>query len=50
MKTFKKWVEENPDKTMWGMSWSLYWRGMVIFAGGYFEVVLVVVLLFGLLD
>ena len=38
--------EENPDQTMLGFSWSLYWRLQIIIAGIY----IIVAIAFGLFE
>lgn len=38
----KDFKEENPDQTMLGFSWSLYWRLQIIIAAIYAVVAIVV--------
>lgn len=40
MKTFKQHLKDNPDITMVGLAWAVYWRGTIIGVLIFFAVTL----------
>lgn len=31
--SYREWLEQNPDISLTGMAWAMFWRGMILMYG-----------------